>query len=204
MSIRPAEFNVLSEAGEPWSPKRVLLFSGHMIDAPGRPAPRFPPSKEKTAAILIANTLNELSAGPNDLALTQGANGSDLLFAEACQQHLVKLQLLQPFAEIEFIANSVAPAGSDWLARYYAVTDKLATPPLAAPGELGPLPANMNAYERCNLWLLESAMAYGPENVIFICLWDGGGGDGSGGTAHMVAEITKQQGRVIWLDARTL
>jgi len=62
----------------------------------------------------------------------------------------------------------------------------------------------MNAYERCNLWLLNSAMAYGPENLIFICLWDGAGGDGPGGTAHLVAEIQKQAGRVIWLNTTTL
>jgi hypothetical protein len=32
------------------SPKHVLLFSGHMIDAPGRKTPRFPADTERTAA----------------------------------------------------------------------------------------------------------------------------------------------------------
>jgi hypothetical protein len=27
-------------------PRKVALFSGHMIDAPGREKPRFPPDKE--------------------------------------------------------------------------------------------------------------------------------------------------------------
>ncbi len=36
------------------SPRKVALFSGHMIDAPGRAKPRFPPDKEPLAANAIA------------------------------------------------------------------------------------------------------------------------------------------------------
>jgi hypothetical protein len=62
----------------------------------------------------------------------------------------------------------------------------------------------MNPYERCNLWLLDTASAYGAEKLTLICLWDGGGGDGPGGTAHMVEEVKKQHGRVVWLDTREI
>ena len=75
---------------------------------------------------------------------------------------------------------------------------------MAASLELGPLAKEMDAYERCNLWLLASALAYGAEKVWFVCLWDGGGGDGPGGTAHMVEKVKMKQGRVIWLDTRKL
>jgi len=34
-------------------PRKVVLFSGHMIDAPGREKPRFPPDKEPIAASAI-------------------------------------------------------------------------------------------------------------------------------------------------------
>ena len=37
-----------------WTPRKVVLFSGHMIDAPGREKPRFPPDKEPIAANAIA------------------------------------------------------------------------------------------------------------------------------------------------------
>lgn len=202
MRIPPASYN--PQAGsEAWQPQRVLLFSGHMIDAPGRSPPRFPADKENIAGRQIANTLDKLHAGPNDLGLTQGACGGDILFAEACRQRSVKLQLLQPFEEQEFIENSVTPADTDWLNRYRTITASLKTPPLAAPQQLGELPPEMNAYERCNLWLLTSALSYGPEKLTFICLWDGGG-DGPGGTAHMVEEVKRQHGRVIWLDTHTL
>lgn len=204
MSIRPAKFHLSDAAGQVWQPQRVLLFSGHMLDGPRRNPPRFPAEKAHLASHCIAEKLDELQAGPDDLAITQGANGGDILFAEACLQRGVKLQLLQPFAEADFIANSVTPGNADWLARYQDIVRQLPGPPLAAPGELGPLPPDMNAYERCNLWLLASGLAYGPEKLVFICLWDGGGGDGPGGTAHMVAEVQKQHGQAIWLDTRTL
>lgn len=202
MHIRPAQFEWLTESGEAWQPSRVLLFSGHMIDSPNRAHPRFPAEKEPLAATQIANTLDELGAGPHDLALTQGACGGDILFAEACLRRGVKLQLLQPFTEAAFITDSVLPGGADWLHRYHAITKKLPSPPLAAPVELGPLAPNEDVYERCNLWLLNTALAAGTGHLVFICLWDGGGGDGPGGTAHMVEEVKKQHGLVIWLDTR--
>ncbi|MDD1625032.1 MAG: hypothetical protein LUO94_09765, partial [Methylococcaceae bacterium] len=204
MNIVPAHFTPQSTSDALWQPRQVFLFTGHMIDAPDRTPPRFPPDKEPIAAQKIAETLDELGADPQDMGLTQGACGGDILFAEACQRRGVKLQLLQPFEEPLFIENSVANGGESWLDRYHTIIQKLDTPPLAAPLELGPLAKEMDAYERCNLWLLASALAYGAEKVWFVCLWDGGGGDGPGGTAHMVEKVKMKNGRVIWLDTRKL
>ena len=76
--------------------------------------------------------------------------------------------------------------------------------PHVMPDELGPLPAGANAFERCNLWLLYSALARGVGKVRFICLWDGGGGDGPGGTRHMVEAVRRCGAPVDWIDTRTL
>jgi hypothetical protein len=57
------------QAGE--APRKVLLFSGHMIDAPGRREARFPGDKEPIAAVAIAKTLVRIDAGPGDLAILQ-------------------------------------------------------------------------------------------------------------------------------------
>ena len=38
----------------------------------------------------------------------------------------------------------------------------------------------------------------------FVCLWNGGGGDGPGGTAHMYQEVAKRTGQVHWIDTREL
>lgn len=188
-------------------PRRVFLFSGHMIDAPGRPTPRFPPAKLPAAAQKIAEALDKLGAGPEDLALTQGACGGDILFTEACQKRGVKVHWLQPFREQEFIQHSVAHGGEGWLKRYFDAKAKLAAPIRPAPEELGELPQNAEPgypYTRCNLWLLETALSYGADKVHFICLWDGGGGDGPGGTAHMYNEVKRRTGNVTWIDIRLL
>jgi hypothetical protein len=94
------------------SPGKVFLFSGHMIDTPDRPVPRFPPDKENLAADRIGEALDGLGAGPNDLAIAQGL-----------------------------------------------------------------------------------------DRLRFICPWNG---DGAGGTAHMVKEVTRRTNQVTWLDTREL
>lgn len=185
-------------------PRHVLLFSGHMIDAPTRPTPRFPAANEPIVAQKIAEALDRLGAGPEDLALTQGACGGDLLFTETCQQRGVQVQWLQPFDEPTFIQKSVVCHSETWLVRYQSAKAKLTTKIRSAPQELGPLRTGVDPYERCNLWLLTTAMSYGVRKVHFICLWDGGGGDGPGGTAHMYQEVNRQTGQVIWIDTRTL
>lgn len=185
-----------------WQPRQVLLFSGHMVDAPDRPTPRFPLDKVPLAEAEIATALDQLSVGPDDLALTQGASGGDLIFAEACQARGIRLQLMQPFPEAEFIERSVVPAAGDWRSRFYAVNAKLTQSIRCMPKELGP--SKRDPYERCNLWLLYTALAHGPEKVRFVCLWNGGDGDGPGGTADMMEEVKKRTGQVVWLDTRRL
>jgi hypothetical protein len=191
-----------------WEPRQVILFSGHMVDAPGRPDQRFPNGKAPAAATAIAAALDALQAGPDDLAFTQASAGGDLLFLEACQQRAVHCHVLLPFPEPEFIEKSILRSqdGERWRDRYYAAKARLGEPSdlRVMPDELGPLPEGVSAYERCNLWLLYSALAAGIDKVRFICLWDGGSGDGPGGTAHMYEEVKRRTGRVTWIDTRTL
>jgi hypothetical protein len=55
-----------------------------------------------------------------------------------------------------------------------------------------------------NLWQLYSALAWGPEKVRFMCLWNRKGGDGPGGTQHMYETVEKYSGRVYVIDTTTL
>src|SRR5690606_21643037 len=130
----------LSKPEDRWQPRQVFLFSGHMIDAPDRTTPRFPNDKADLGGRKIAEALDALGAGEGDLALTQGAAGGDILFAEACMQRGVRTLLLQPFREPEFIQKSILPSaeGDRWRARYFALKAQLKDPPRSMPVELGP------------------------------------------------------------------
>lgn len=197
----------LAQPNDRWQPRQVLLFSGHMIDSPTRPTPRFPATKEPIAAQKIAQALQQLEAGPEDLALTQGACGGDLLFTEVCHQRGVKVQWLQSFEEPEFIQRSVVCYDEAWRARYLSAKAKLTTTSTSsgirtAPECLGPLPNGVDPYKRCNLWLLYTALSYGIDRVWFICLWNGGGSDGPGVLWHMYEEVNRRTGKVVWIDSR--
>lgn len=189
-----------------WQPRKVFLFSGHMVDKPDRDSPRFPNDKADIAAGKIAEALVALGAGEGDLALTQGAAGGDILFAESCVKLGVCVQLLQPYPEADFIQRSILPSdqGENWRQRYFKLKKRVSLSPRTMPDALGPLPKGADPYERCNLWLLYTALAYGIDKVRFICLWNGEGGNGPGGTDHMYREVNERTGQVTWLDTGKL
>lgn len=163
---------------EPWQARRLFLFSGHMIDTPERPAPRFPADREPIAADAIAAKLDELGCNGQDLAICGGTCGGDLLFAEAALRRGCRVHLHLQYDETDFLQASVALAGASWVDRYYAVKENALTRILIQPDELGPLPKGINAYVRNNLWQLYTALANGVNRVRCIALWNGEGGAG--------------------------
>jgi hypothetical protein len=183
-------------------PRKVVLFSGHMIDAPGREKPRFPPDKEPVAAIAIASALADLDLGPRDLCICGGACGGDLLFAEAALARGARLELYIPFDEPTFLEKSVDFADANWRARYLAA--KARADLHIAPRELAPPQESEDPYERNNRWMLNQSSRFGADKVDLVCLWNGEGGDGPGGTKHMMEEVRQRGGRTHWLDTTKL
>lgn len=189
--------------------RHVLLFSGHMIDAAGRETPRFPPKAEAAATRAIARVLHELKVGPADLGIAEGACGGDLIFAEALLARGASLELRLPFHQSRFLRNSVLypkrkPPSDRWLKRFLAVRNHPRVSVQAMPDVARLLPRSSNPYERCNLWMLRDALSLGALRVRIICLWNGAGGDGRGGTAHMMRCVREAGGKAIWLDTREL
>jgi hypothetical protein len=127
-----------------------------------------------------------------------------LLFAEACLARDVNLEVRIPFDEPTFIQRSVAFAPGNWTDRFYQVKENPRTKLFMMPRELGPLPHGLNSYARDNLWQLYSALAWGPDKVRFVCLWNRKGGDGAGGTEHMHDTVLQYAGRVYVLDTTKL
>jgi tetratricopeptide (TPR) repeat protein len=194
-------------------PTHVVVFSGHMIDNPadrgeGKSKPaRFPPSKIEAAATRIRAALDEVGAGTGDLGLCGGASGGDLLFAEACLDRGMRIELHLARAENEFLAESVTFADPDrrWEHSFTQVTESPGSTVLVMPEELGPAPAGVSVHDRCNRWILYSALSQGLRRASFITLWNGESGDGPGGTQNMIELVRKLTGRQpIIIDPATL
>lgn len=189
------------------APKRVILFSGHMVDQPDRSEPRFPANKETKAKEAIDALIAKLGINENDLAICQASAGSDILFLEACQKRGARINIYLPFNEPIFIQQSIEPMDqeNDWRNRFFKLkSDKSNISWRFMPESLGPLPSGVNAYERCNLWTLYTALSYGIEKVHFACLWNGEGGDGPGGTAHMFNAVQTRTGQVYWIKPQEI
>jgi hypothetical protein len=185
---------------EDQSPRRILLFSGHMIDAPDRDKARFPADQEPAARLAIVALLAQLDVGPQDLAVCSGACGGDLLFAEVALGRGLVLEIYLPF-EPDAV-KSVDFAGGNWHARFEAAC--AASSLHVMPDERGSLVPGDDPYEQNNLWMLEAASRFGAGKVDFICLWDGKGGDGPGGTQHLIQEVSRRHGRTHWIDTTRL
>jgi class 3 adenylate cyclase len=94
----------------------VIAFSGHMIDRPDRPSPRFPAALEAPVAAALGERIAGL--GPS-IGYSQAACGADLLFLEAMQDAGMETHVLLPFAPSDYVATSVAFAGDGWTERFH-------------------------------------------------------------------------------------
>jgi hypothetical protein len=203
----------LQPAGEQEAPppriSRILLFTGHMIDAPGRATPRFPPDREDIARQEIRRAIEGELKRPGGVAggIAGGASGGDILFHEICAELGIPTQLFLALPKNQFIAESVAPAGGNWRERFDRLLDKLPSRVLAEskelPGWLAKKP-DYDLWQRNNLWTLYNALAQGGEDVTLIALWNGEKGDGPGGTGDLVKRAKERHAETVTLDTRVL
>jgi hypothetical protein len=170
-----------------------LVFTGHMVDLPGRSPPRFPPDLVEAVRIEIERRITRHTEGRSKSSVrgfASLARGGDVLFHEICRNLGFDTVIVLPFSLDLFFKTSVEGAeGGDWPQRFHKLWDE--TPP-AYRFDLG-LPQSDEAYAICNERVLELARQNGA--VQPIALWDGGGGDGPGGTADLVKRAKRQSGR---------
>lgn len=188
---------------------RVLVFTGHMIDAPGRAVPRFPPDKEGIArqAIKAAIAAERAKTTGRVLGIAGGACGGDILFHELCTEMDIETWLLLALPPERYTVSSVQDAGPQWVERFRALCERIKPRILADSKEL---PRWLRArkdytlWERNNLWTLHNALAFGGSKVSLIALWNGDSGDGPGGTKDMVDKARARGAVVNILDTRQL
>jgi hypothetical protein len=208
-----AALDALGAAEEPPKPPprtRVIVFSGHRIDAPGRKQPRFPPESVDRATDMVRAAVaaeKELARGAPVEGIAGGASGGDILFHEICADQGIPTTLLLALPRDAFAAASVADAGPDWLERFRILTEHLTVKFLSNSTELPRWLAAREDYsiwQRNNRWTLHTALSRTDLDVSLVVLWDGKGGDGPGGTEDMVKLANSRGVRVVHLPASEL
>ena len=161
---------------------RSVVFTGHMIDLPDRPVPRFPQALERAARDAIRNYLvATLTRMPGDrMGFASAARGGDIVFHEQARDLGLETVIVLHFQPEVFEQTSIAgvPA-SDWVDRVWRLWEMTPEPDRV---DLR-LPRSNEAYAQCNAKIVELAAARGPFHLI--ALWDGKGGK-TGGTADLV------------------
>jgi hypothetical protein len=173
----------------------VVVFTGHMMDAPGRKLARLPARAEAAAQAAIRRSLEAILAttAPSEttVGIAGGASGGDILFHEQCGESAVPTLLRLALPVEEYIAASVAPAGEQWVRRFRALMERLGSGAIRVLDDRIMLPdsltegAELNIWQRTNLWMVDEALALAPRRTL-LALWDGKPGDGPGGTEHLV------------------
>jgi hypothetical protein len=199
---------------QPSPPARVVLFTGHMLDPPGRTSDkaRFPhtPEAEKRARDMIEAALRKEMSEPGGISwgVAGGACGSDILFHEVCEQLGIPTQLFLALPEPKFQVESVDRGGPDWVERYKKICERVKPRVLMESKELPRWLVDKKGYDiwqRNNLWMMFNVLAMPARRTTLIALYNRDRDpNGPGGTAHLV-EVASQWGfKTVELDAREL
>lgn len=97
-------------------PPKVAMFCGNIFVGG--------PELEADLATRMREVIEREDVGFGYGAL---AAGSDILIAELLLERGAEVHVVLPFAEADFLEQSVAPAGESWVARYHAITAKAAS-----------------------------------------------------------------------------
>lgn len=194
------------------APPHIIIFTGHMLDAPGRKVPRFPAASEDPARKMIRHAVEKaataMSASKKELiGISGGASGGDILFQEVCNAMEIPSKMYLALPKDKYITASVAPAGAIWVRRFHDLYKQNEVEILVEGEELAGSLRDKDQYsiwERSNLWMLGKAMATSKNDFTLIALWNGESGDGPGGTKDMVARALAEGAEFIHLDARLL
>jgi class 3 adenylate cyclase len=103
-------------------PPPVINYSGHMFEENC--------AEEPALAARIAAALDDLGTIE---AFGPLACGADILIAEAMLERGGRLEVVLPFAEDDFLAESVLCGGASWLSRYFACRDRANAVHFATP-----------------------------------------------------------------------
>jgi hypothetical protein len=158
----------------------ALLFTGHMVDLPGRQETRFPQEAEPAAWLAIRSRIEQARQRTNGriVGIASGARGGDLLFHDACRLFGIERRMVLPFPPEAFVDSSVAgvPNGG-WEAKFWDNWRSLSEAERIVVHQV----KQPDSYAECNHRMVGLADELAGAYEV-IALWDGKPGDGPGGT----------------------
>jgi class 3 adenylate cyclase len=121
--VKPADPELQAAVGPANARPGIVVYCGHMFNAGS--------DEEAPLRERIREALDRVDArvGFGPLAC-----GADILVAEELLARGAELNIALPFAEADFIAESVVCGGEEWVARYHTCRDAAASLHFATPG----------------------------------------------------------------------
>jgi hypothetical protein len=200
-----------SGESEPRTRHRIVVATGHRLDAEDRTEPRFPRDPECTAAArqaILEKLTEERDLGNGRiLGISGAASGSDLLFHEACDELGIASVVNLAIPHEAYVRESVQDAGPAWVERFRAVCSSREVYIVNKSDELPPWvrdKPDYGVFQRGNIWMMEYAFAQPEADVTLLALWNGMAGDGPGGTTDMVRLARDRGAKVVIIDSNQL
>jgi len=163
----------------------VLVFAGHMIDAPDRSRQRFPPHMENAVREDIRSRLEKIRPVA---AYGSGACGADILCMECVQELGGELHIVLPFPAEQFRAESVDfPHDGQWGERFERLLER-ANEVLVISEQ--PPSGETSTFEYANLIMTGLARLRAQmldTRLQGLVVWDGTEAGGEGGTGSLVS-----------------
>lgn len=172
---------------------QVVVVSGHMVDTPDRPQPRFPPEEVPRVAEQVRDQLARWGVGPGTTLLTGGARGADIIAAEAALERGAAVRLVLAREPDDFVSDSVSLPNTDWEERFRTLVGQADVEVVGGSGH--------DVYARTNARLIERAREV-DDHPFALIVWNGEEGDGPGGTSDFVYLLGRVSGddRVVVID----
>lgn len=171
------------------APPRVAHFCGHMFAADA--------AAEARLRAAIDQVLDAEGIG---FAYGALACGADILFAEAALARGIELNIVLPFDEADFLAQSVRPGGEGWLARYHACKAASAGTVIANAMDYFGGPGQFAYGSGMAMGLARLRARHLDAEPVQIAIWDGVAASGPAGTGADVATWQARGGRTIVID----
>ena len=197
--LRQVPLDVAGRIERAFRVPRVAVFAGHRVDSPGRVPRRFPAEIVPQVKAAIKEQLTRLNIG---VGFSTAASGSDILFLEALQELGGKAHIVLPCNRQQFIEESVANSGDQWVERFNGVVSR-AEETIVASDERIILGGVWYRYAGDVLDGLATLRAAQYETgLVHLAVWNGLPGDGQGGTQDSVARWKSRGNQVHVVNPR--